>query len=55
MSKSDLTLTYAESQTEEEVCATERSYPKAGVGQILELYLEHFSSYVHFSKLKHKT
>ena len=29
--------------------------PKAGVGQILELYLEYFSSYVNFSKLKHKT
>ena len=32
------------------MCAIERSNPKAGVGQILELYLEHFSSYVHFSK-----
>ena len=31
------------------------SNPKAGVGQILELYLEYFSSYVHFSKLKCKT
>ena len=32
-----------------------RSNPKIGVGQILKLYLEYFSSYVHFSKLKHKT
>ena len=40
----------------EEVCAIERrSNPKAGVGQILELYFEYFSSYVHFSKLKRKT
>ena len=43
MTKCDLTLTWAEGQTEEEVCAIERSNPKAGVGQILELYLEHFS------------
>ena len=34
------------------MCAIERSNPKAGVGQILKLYLEYFSSYVHFSKLK---
>ena len=39
----------------EEVCVIERSNPKAGVGQILELSLEYFSSYLHFSKLKHKT
>ena len=37
MTKYDLTLT--------EVCAIERSNPKAGVGQILELYLEYFSSF----------
>ena len=43
------------SQTEEEVCVIEKSNPKAGVGQILELYLEYFSSYVHFSKLKRRT
>ena len=55
MTKYDLTLTQAEGQTEEEVCVIERSNPKAGVGQILELYLEYFSSYVHFSKLKRKT
>ena len=36
-------------------CAIERSNPKAGVGQILKLYLEYFCSYVHFSKLKRKT
>ena len=36
-------------------CVIERSNPKAGVGQILELYLEYFSSYVPFSKLKRKT
>ena len=36
------------------MCAIERSNPKAGVGQILKLYLEYFSSYVHFSKLKRK-
>ena len=51
MTKYDLTLTEAEGQTEEEVCAIERSNPKAGVGQILELYLEYFGSYVYFSKL----
>ena len=28
------------------MCAIERSNPKAGVGQILKLYLEYFSSYV---------
>ena len=37
------------------MCAIEMSNPKAGVGQILKLYLEYFSSYVHFSKLKRKT
>ena len=36
------------------MCAIERSNPKAGVGQILKLYLEYFSSYKHFSKLKPK-
>ena len=54
----DLTLTKAECQTEEGVYATERSYPKVGkvgVGQILKWYLEYFGSYVHFSKLKHRT
>ena len=55
MTKYDLTLTQAEGQTEEGVCAIERSNPKAGVGQMLKLYLEYFSSYVHFSKLKLKT
>ena len=34
------------------MCAIERSNPEAGVGQILKLYLEYFSSDVHFSKLK---
>ena len=37
------------------MCAIERSKAKAGVGQILKLYLEYFSKYVHFSKLKRKT
>ena len=54
MTKYDLTLTYA-GQTEKGVCAIERSNPKAGVGQILKLYPEYFSSYKHFSKLKGKT
>ena len=40
MTKYVLTLTWAEGKTEKEVCAIERSNPKAGVGQILELYLE---------------
>ena len=40
----NLTLTLAEGQTEEEVCAIERSYPNVGVGQILKRYLENFSS-----------
>ena len=34
MTKYDLTLTKAEGQTEEEVYAVERSYPKVGVEQI---------------------
>ena len=62
MTKYDLTLNRTEGQTEEGVCAMERSNPKVGVGQIrvgvgqiLKLYLEYFSSYVHFSKLKCKT
>ena len=37
------------------MCAIERFYPKVGVGQILKLYLEYFSSYEDFSKLKHRT
>ena len=37
------------------MCVIERSNHKAGVGQILEPYLEYFSIYVHFSKLKRKT
>ena len=52
MTKYNLTLTLAESQTEEKICAIERSYPNVGVGQILKQYLEYFSSYVHLSKLK---
>ena len=55
MTKYDPTLTWAGSQTEEGVCTIERSYPKIGVGQILKPHLEYFSSYEHFSKLKHKT
>ena len=55
MTKYDLTLTSAEGQTEKEVCVMERSNPKAGVVQIVELYFEYFSSCVHFSKLKRKT
>ena len=55
MTKYNLTLTLAESQTEEKVCAIERSLPNVGVGQILKQYLEYFSSYKHFSKLKCKT
>ena len=50
MAKYDLTLTWAEGQTKEGMCAIERSYPKVGVCQILKRYLEHFSSYIHFSK-----
>ena len=37
------------------MCAIERSKLKAGVGQILKLYPEYFSSYIHFSNLKCKT
>ena len=55
MTKYDLTLTSAEGQTEKGVCTIERSYPKVGVGQILKLYPEYFSSYEHFSKLKRRT
>ena len=54
MTKYDLTLTQAEGQTEEGVCAIERSYPSVGVGQILKLYLEYFISYKHFFKLKRR-
>ena len=36
------------------MCTIERSYPKVGVSQILKRYLEYFSSYEHFSKLKGK-
>ena len=55
MTKYDVTLAWTEGQTEAGVCAIERSNFKAGVGQILKPYLEYFSSYVHFSKLKCKT
>ena len=55
MTKYDLTLTQAESQTEEEVCAIKRFYPYVCVGQILKGYLEYFSSYKHFSKFKRRT
>ena len=48
-----LTLTEAKGKTEERMCAIERSYPNVGVGQILKWYLEYFSSYKHFAKLKH--
>ena len=51
MTKYDLTLTKAEGQTEEVVCANERSYPNVGVGQILKRYLENFSSYITFQNL----
>ena len=44
MTKYDLTLTQAEGQTEEGVCAIKRSNPNVGVGQILKQYLEYFSS-----------
>ena len=54
MTKYDLTLNRVEGQTEKGVCAIERSNPKTGVGQILKLFLEYFSSYVHFAKLKHR-
>ena len=36
------------------MCAIERSNPKAGVGQILKLCLEYFSSYVPFPNLNTK-
>ena len=55
MTKYNLTLTLVESQTEEKICAIERSYPSVDVGQILKRYLEYFSSYKHFSKLKRRT
>ena len=48
-------LTKADGQTEERVCAIERSYHDICVGQILKRYLEYFSSYVHSSKHKRKT
>ena len=54
MTKYDLALTFA-GQTEERVCAIERSYPNVGVGQILKGYLEYFSSNKHFSKPQHRT
>ena len=41
-------------RSEEGMCATEKSYPKVGMGQILKWYLEYFSSYVHFPKLKRR-
>ena len=55
MTKYDLTLNKAEGKTERGVCAIEKSNPKAGEGQTLNLYLEYFSSYVNLSKLKRKT
>ena len=45
MTKYNLTL--AGGQTEEKVCAIGRSYPN-----ILKPYLNYFSSYKHFLKLK---
>ena len=51
MMKYELTLTLAEGQTEKGVCAIERSYPKVGVGQILKMYLEYFSSNLHVQNL----
>ena len=36
ITKYDLTLTQAEGQTEDGVCAIKRSYPYVGVGQILK-------------------
>ena len=51
----DLTLTYAESQTEKGVCANKRSNPRVDVGQKLKRYLEFFSIYIHFPKLKRRT
>ena len=55
MTKYNLTLTLAEGQTEEKVGAIGRSYPNVGVGKKIKLYLEYFSSYKHFSKLKRRT
>ena len=57
MTKYDLTLTKAEGQTEEGVYGIERSNRNVGVGQIfiLKWYLDYFSSYKHFSKLKRRT
>ena len=52
MTKYDLTLTKAEGQTEEGVCAIDRSCPKVGVGKILKQYVEYFSSYEHFSRTR---
>ena len=49
--KYDLSLTKVAGQTEDWMCAIERSYPKVGVAQILKLYLRYFSSYVHFQNL----
>ena len=48
-------MTLEAGETEEGVCAIERSYPKVGVSKILKRYLEHFSNYVHFSKLNGRT
>ena len=55
MTKYDLILTQAQGQTEDGVYAVERSYPYIGANQILKWYLEYFSSYKHFSKLKRRT
>ena len=37
------------------MCTIERSYSNIGVRQILKRYLEYFSSYKYFSKLKLRT
>ena len=55
MTKNDLTLTQAEDQIEEGVCAIERSYPYVGVGQISKGYLEYFSSYTFQNKRRTPT
>ena len=55
MTKYNLTLTLAESQTEEKVWAIEKSYANVCVGQMLKRFLEYFSSYKQFSKLKRRT
>ena len=55
MTEYNLTLILAEGQTEQKVCAIKRSYPNVGEGQILKQYLQYFSSYKHFSKLKRRT